>query len=86
MEWNNKQEIVRETLWTSGPWHMTVGPGEFFISHMDILLAPCGRGKTEKEAFAKMLNEIDEYEKKMEKVRSEIHEHLKTLEEGAIEE
>ena len=82
MKWVKISAVPVKTELVSGEWHIILDEKGFYISNFDILLPPVGVGATEKEAFEVMLENIAEYEQKLNRIRAEIQEHLNELKGG----
>lgn len=79
MKWEKTSEIPVVTKFVNGEWEMHWRGNDFYLCNREILLCPVGLGVTEQETFEHMLKNIEEYELKLKKVRSEIQDHLAEL-------
>lgn len=80
MEWNLKKAIVKEAEYTADCWHMHKREEHVYVTNWTLMDYPAGGGATEKDAFEKMLMEIEIYKTKLDAVKAEIEAHLAKLE------
>lgn len=76
MNWEEKKTLP-EFEKKCGSWQLSFKNGNFFLSNLDIIAAPCGYGPSVKAAMQSFLNHVAEYRKNLDDCEKYINEEIK---------